>query len=51
MRVADLAPGLASSFASGFTVSGSRVFLAADDTVTGEELWALPLACLPPSRR
>jgi ELWxxDGT repeat protein len=51
VRLQDLVPGPISSNPTGFTLSGSRVYFAADDTVTGEELWSLPLSCLPPRRR
>ncbi len=42
-RLQEIAPGGASSFPSGYTRVGSKVFFVADDTVHGNELWVLPL--------
>ena len=42
-RVQDIAPGALSSSPDRLTVSGSRLFFAADDGVHGEEPWVLPL--------
>ncbi len=39
-RVADLAPGPASSHPGSFTTAGGRLFFAADDGLTGQELWS-----------
>jgi hypothetical protein len=46
-RVADIAPGPASSSPTGLTLSGNRLYFQADDQVSGRELQALRVAPAP----
>ena len=39
----DIAAGIASSSPYGFTVVGTNVFFIADDSMTGRELWKVPV--------
>jgi ELWxxDGT repeat protein len=47
-RIADLAGGRAGSQAAEPVVVGDRIYFAADDRVTGRELWSMPRDLLGP---
>ncbi|QRN93646.1 hypothetical protein JRI60_31280 [Archangium violaceum] len=46
-KMADIAPGAASSSPSAFIVTREWLYFSANDGVHGSEPWALPVACFP----
>jgi ELWxxDGT repeat protein len=46
-RVADVHPGVRSSYPAEFAVLGGQVYSAATGATSGTELWRLPLAAVP----